>query len=68
MNATVIDAASLVAVAGVFGAMVFFALVYAPLVLIRNDEADGGPGTGRHAREAAAQPCTVTESTLSCSE
>ena len=35
MSAAVIDAAGLVAVAGVFGAMVFFAFVYTPLVFIK---------------------------------
>ena len=35
MSATIIDAAGLVAIAGVFGAMVFFAFVYAPLVFIK---------------------------------
>ena len=35
MMATIIHAASLVAVAGVFGAMAFFAFVYAPLVFIK---------------------------------
>ena len=42
MIATVIDAASLVAVAGVFGAMAFFAFVYAPLVFIRLGTETGG--------------------------
>ena len=36
MTATVIHAAGLVAVAGVFGAMMFFAFVYAPLVVARH--------------------------------
>ena len=36
MTATTIHAAGLVAVAGVFGAMAFFAFVYAPLVLARH--------------------------------
>ena len=36
MMATIIHAAGLVAVAGVFGAMAFFAFVYAPLVLARH--------------------------------
>ena len=35
MSATFVHAAGLVAVAGVFGAMVFFAFVYAPLVFIK---------------------------------
>ena len=35
MIASTIDAAGLVAVAGVFGGMVFFAFVYAPLVFIK---------------------------------
>ena len=42
MSATVVHAAGLVAVAGVFGAMVFFALVYAPLVFIKLGTETGG--------------------------
>ena len=36
MTATTIHAAGIAAVAGVFGGMVFFAFVYAPLVLARH--------------------------------
>ena len=36
MMVTIIHTAGLVAVAGVFGAMAFFAFVYAPLVLARH--------------------------------
>ena len=42
MIATVIDAAGLVTVAGVFGAMAFFAFVYAPLVFIKLGTETGG--------------------------
>ena len=42
MSATIIHAASLVAVAGVFGAMTFFAFVYAPLVFIKLGTETGG--------------------------
>ena len=42
MSATIIHAAGLVAVAGVFGAMVFFAFVYAPLVFIKLGTETGG--------------------------
>ena len=42
MIATIIDAAGLVAVAGVFGAMVFFAFVYAPLVFVKLGADTGG--------------------------
>ena len=36
MTATIIDAAGLVAAAGVFGALAFFAFVYAPQVFVRH--------------------------------
>ena len=42
MSAMIVDAAGLVAVAGVFGAMVFFAFVYAPLVFIKLSTEAGG--------------------------
>ena len=42
MTATIINAAGLVAVAGVFGAMAFFAFVYAPLVFIKLGTETGG--------------------------
>ena len=42
MSAAVVHAAGLVAVAGVFGAMVFFAFVYAPLVFIKLGTETGG--------------------------
>ena len=42
MIAMVIHAAGLVAVAGVFGAMAFFAFVYAPLVFIKLGTEAGG--------------------------
>ena len=42
MSATVVHAAGLVAVAGVFGAMAFFAFVYAPLVFINLGTETGG--------------------------
>ena len=42
MSATFVHAAGLVAVAGVFGAMVFFAFVYAPLVFIKLGTETGG--------------------------
>ena len=42
MSAMIVDAAGLVAVAGVFGAMVFFAFVYAPLVFIKLGTEAGG--------------------------
>ena len=42
MTATIIHAAGLVAVAGVFGAMVFFAFLYAPLVFIKLGTEAGG--------------------------
>ena len=42
MIPTVIDAAGLVAVAAVFGGMLFFALVYAPLVFIKLGTETGG--------------------------
>ena len=42
MSATVVHAAGLVAVASVFGGMVFFAFVYAPLVFIKLGAEDGG--------------------------
>ena len=42
MIATIIDAAGLVAVAGVFGTMVFFAFVYAPLVFVKLGADTGG--------------------------
>ena len=42
MIATIIHAAGLVAVAGVFGAMAFFAFVYAPLVFIKLGAETGG--------------------------
>ena len=42
MTATTIHAAGVVAVAGVFGAMVFFAFVYAPLVFIKLGTETGG--------------------------
>ena len=42
MSTTLIDAAGLVAVAAVFGGMVFFAFVYAPLVFIKLGTEDGG--------------------------
>ena len=42
MIAMVIDAAGLVAVAAVFGAMAFFAFVYAPLVFIKLGTETGG--------------------------
>ena len=54
MSTTVINAASLVAVAAVFGGMAFFAVVYAPLVFIKLGAETGGHvsrllrGDGRH--------------------
>ena len=42
MSATVVHAAGLVAVAGVFGGMAFFAFVYAPLVFIKLGTEAGG--------------------------
>ena len=42
MMTTIIHAAGLVAVAGVFGAMAFFAFVYAPLVFIKLGTETGG--------------------------
>ena len=42
MIATLIEPAGLVAVAGVFGAMAFFAFVYAPLVFIKLGTETGG--------------------------
>ena len=42
MSATVVHAAGLVAVAGVFGGMAFFAFVYAPLVFIKLGTEVGG--------------------------
>ena len=42
MSTAFIDAASLVAVAGVFGGMAFFAFVYAPLVFIKLGTETGG--------------------------
>ena len=42
MIPTVIDAAGLVAVAAVFGGMLFFAFVYAPLVFIKLGTETGG--------------------------
>ena len=42
MSATVVHAAGLVAVAGVFGGMAFFAFVYAPLVFIKLGAEAGG--------------------------
>ena len=42
MMATIIHAAGLVAVAGVFGGMAFFAFVYAPLVFIKLGTETGG--------------------------
>ena len=42
MGAAIVDAAGLVAVAGVFGAMVFFAFVYAPLVFVKLGTEAGG--------------------------
>ena len=42
MNTTIVDAASLVAVAGVFGGMAIFAFVYAPLVFIKLGTEAGG--------------------------
>ena len=42
MSATFVHAAGLVAVSGVFGAMVFFAFVYAPLVFIKLGTETGG--------------------------
>ena len=42
MSATVVYAAGLVAVAGVFGGMAFFAFVYAPLVFIKLGTEAGG--------------------------
>ena len=42
MSTTFIDATSLVAVAGVFGGMAFFAFVYAPLVFIKLGTEAGG--------------------------
>ena len=42
MTATIIHAAGLVAVAGVFGGMAFFAFVYAPLVFIKLGAENGG--------------------------
>ena len=42
MSTTFIDAAGLVAVAGVFGGMAFFAFVYAPLVFIKLGTEAGG--------------------------
>ena len=42
MTATIIDAAALAAVAAVFGGMVFFAFVYAPLVFIKLGTEAGG--------------------------
>ena len=42
MSATVVHAAGLVAVAAVFGAMTFFAFVYAPLVFIKLGTETGG--------------------------
>ena len=48
MTAPIIEAAALVAVAAVFGGMVFFAFVYAPLVFIKLGTESGG----RFIREA----------------
>ena len=42
MIATIIDTAALIAVAGVFGGMVFFAFLYAPLVFIKLGTEIGG--------------------------
>ena len=42
MTTTIIDAAGLVVVAGVFGGMAFFAFVYAPLVFIKLGTEAGG--------------------------
>ena len=42
MSTPIIHAAGLVAVAGVFGAMAFFAFVYAPLVFIKLGTETGG--------------------------
>ena len=42
MSATFVHASSLVAVAAVFGAMAFFAFVYAPLVFIKLGTETGG--------------------------
>ena len=42
MSTTFIDAAGLVAVAAVFGGMVFFAFIYAPLVFIKLGTEAGG--------------------------
>ena len=42
MGATVVHAVGLVAVAGVFGAMAFFAFVYAPLVFVKLGAETGG--------------------------
>ena len=42
MIESIIDAAGLAAVAGVFGGMVFFAFVYAPLVFIKLGREAGG--------------------------
>ena len=42
MSATVVDAAGLVAVAGVFGGMALFAFIFAPLVFIKLGTEAGG--------------------------
>ena len=42
MSRAIVDAAGLLAVAGVFGGMVFFAFVYAPLVFIKLGTQAGG--------------------------
>ena len=42
MIAAIIDAAALTAVAGVFGGMVFFAFVFAPLVFVKLGTETGG--------------------------
>lgn len=57
MIAAIGDAAGLVAAAGVFGAMAFFAFVYVPHVFHPpSRRLDRRLSAGRHAREAAPPP------------